>query len=172
MSASVFKRGSSWPCPCMSWFSLNPRLLFSMRTITGSGRWLFITNNGLKTTWKIDTTRRETYYTIKLTCVYSCIDALGCLLITYQKSTPVKSHSYNKWYIPVTTYKELERFFHTVRLNKKGHVYICTSVGTHHSLLHVSVRFNGDKGTPYIEQRTTGARHLNKNNIAFKIKNH
>lgn len=52
MSASVFKRGSRWPWPCMSWLSLSARLLFSTCTMTGSGRWLFITNSGLKTTWR------------------------------------------------------------------------------------------------------------------------
>lgn len=37
---------------------------------------------------------------------------------------------------------------------------------THHSLLHVRVRFNCDKSTPHIEQRTTGARHLKEDKLA------
>lgn len=51
MSASAFKRGSWCPCPWISWVSLSPRLLFSIWRMTGSGRWLFMKNNGLKTTW-------------------------------------------------------------------------------------------------------------------------
>lgn len=40
---------------------------------------------------------------------------------------------------------------------------------THHSLLHVGVWFKSDKGTPHIEQATTGARHLERKSNTFQI---
>lgn len=83
-SASVFNRGSWWPCPCISWLSLSPKLLFSMCKITGSGKWLLMTNNGLNTTWNrgFRTISSETYwnwmYTIELAGqVHKCDDAFS-----------------------------------------------------------------------------------------------
>lgn len=80
-SASVFNRGSWWPCPCMSWLSLSPRLLFSMCRITGSGRWLFMTNNGLKTTWnRVFIQHSNRRHRFKLASIVRCDDeSIQCL---------------------------------------------------------------------------------------------